>query len=447
MDDPNTGAGTTPERAAPAIAVEDLTAEPDLDEDALIAAPEILATSLSEYLRAWWQKTRSGESGALPIIAGLILIVIFFQVQNSVFLGASNLVNLFVEAAAYVTLGAAEIFVLILSEIDLSVGFASAVSAFVIAELTNNPVNFPWWLAILCALGVMAFIGLVQGSIITRLHVPSFVVTLGGLLVLEGAMIEIANADPTAVGGVIPNTNNTIANITSAYMSPAVSWIVLVVLLALYAAVSLGGAARRRREGLSAPPLGITVAKIAATGVGGFVLVYVCNLNRGSLISIKGVPWVIPIVGVMLFVYSMLLGKTRLGRYIYAIGANPEAARRAGINVPRVRTIGFMLCSITAGIAGLLYLSRLGSVATDYDGGGIVLYAVASAVIGGASLFGGRGRPLHALLGGVVIATVFNGLFLLGIATWGVYVATGVVLLLAAIVDSTLRRRGSAGTL
>ena len=143
----------------------------------------------------------------------------------------------------------------------------------------------------------------------------------------------------------------------------------------------------------------------------------------------------------------MLLGKTRLGRYIYAIGANPEAARRAGINVPRIRTIAFVFCSFTAGIAGIIYLSRLGSISIGYDGGGIVLYAVASAVIGGASLFGGRGKPLHALLGGIVIATVFNGLDLMNINTAGVDIATGIVLLLAATVDATLRRRGSTGAL
>ena len=239
--------------------------------------------------------------------------------------------------------------------------------------------------------------------------------------------------------------SNTISNITNAYMSPALSWIVLAAVIATdgghlgpkRGAQALAGPERaadrnRRRE-------------VGAAAVGGIVLVYICNLNRGTLTAIKGVPWVIPIVGLMLYAFSILLGRTQLGRYIYAIGANPEGARRAGINVPRIRTIAFMLCSMTAGVAGLLYLSRLGSIATDYDGGGIVLYAVAAAVIGGASLFGGRGKPLHALLGGFVIAAVYNGLFLLGIATWGVYVSFGVVLLLAAIVDSTLRRRGTGG--
>jgi D-xylose transport system permease protein len=261
-------------------------------------------------------------------------------------------------------------------------------------------------------------------------------------------MIELANIDKTAVGGVMELSNTTVYKLVNGNISPALGWILLVVVLALFAASSLGRAARRRAQGLSAPPLSITLATIAVTAVGGIVVVYVCNLNRGlGLTEVKGVPYVVPFVGIILVAYSVLLARTRVGRYMYAIGANPEAARRAGINVARVRTIAFVLCSTTAAIAGLIYLSRLQSIATDYDGGTVVLYAVAAAVIGGASLFGGRGKPIHALLGGLVIATIFNGLALMNINTAGVDIATGIVLLLAATVDSTLRRRGSTGAL
>ena len=169
--------------------------------------------------------------------------------------------------------------------------------------------------------------------------------------------------------------------------------------MGLFAAVSIPRAARRRAHGLSAPPLSITVLIIAVTAAAGVVLVVICNLNRGVLVPLRGVPWVVPFVLAVVVAWSWLLGKTRLGRYIYAIGANPEAARRAGINVARIRTIGFALCSLTAGMAGLVYESRLGSMATDVDGGTLVLYAVAAAVIGGTSLFGGRGKAVHALLG------------------------------------------------
>jgi D-xylose transport system permease protein len=169
----------------------------------------------------------------------------------------------------------------------------------------------------------------------------------------------------------------------------------------------------------------------------------ICNANRGLLTPLRGVPWVVPIVLVVLLFYSWLLSRTRLGRYLYAIGANPEAARRAGINVARVRTLGFVLCALTAGMAGLVYESRLGSMATDIDGGTLVLYGVAAAVIGGASLFGGRGRPLHALLGGVVIAAVFNGLGLMGISTAGQDIATAIVLIAAVTLDSLVRQRSA----
>ena len=172
-----------------------------------------------------------------------------------------------------------------------------------------------------------------------------------------------------------------------------------------------------------------------------------CNQNRGLLTPLKGVPYVVPFVGLVLLVYSIFLGRTRLGRYMYAIGGNPEAARRAGINVQSVRRLAFVFSAMTAGLAGLVYASTLGSVSTGVDGGTYTLYAVAAAVIGGASLFGGRGKPIHALLGGLVIGTVYNGLALMGVSAAGQFIATALVLLAAAAIDSLVRRRGSTGAL
>jgi D-xylose transport system permease protein len=416
------------------------------DAAAVVIAPEILANSLSDYFAAWGKRIKSGESGAVPIMVGLVLIVIFFQIEQSQFLTAGNIVNLLVQSAVFILFGAAEIFVLVLSEIDLSVGYVAAVVGFVIAELIASPVNFPWWLGILGGLVVAGAIGALQGTLITRLHLPSFIVTLGGLLAFQGVMLELANFDKTAVGGVITiSQNSPVYKLVNSNMSPAMGWILLIVGLAIFAAVALTGAARRRRRGLSAPPLSVTVLGIVVTAIGGIALVLVCNANRGLLTPLRGVPWVVPFVIVILLFYSWLLSRTRMGRYIYAIGANPEAARRAGINVARVRTVGFMLCSITAGFAGLAYESRLGSMSTDIDGGTLVLYGVAAAVIGGASLFGGRGKPLHALLGGIVIAAVFNGLGLMGISTAGQDIATAIVLILAVTLDSLVRQRAAAG--
>jgi D-xylose transport system permease protein len=450
MDEPGAGTGTQAETAMQAPAydeTDDQVAEEQVAAAIAAVAPEVLADSLGDYLRAMGQRVRSGESGVLPVVAGLVLIVIFFQIEQSTFLSSGNLVNLFVQAAVYILFGAAEIFVLLLSEIDLSVGAVGAVGGFTIAELIAPPVNAPWWIGVLGGFAVAGLIGVLQGTLITRLHIPSFVVTLGGLLGFQGVMLELATIDKTAVGGVISiSPSSPVYKLANDNMSVGLSWIVLVVVLAAFAAVSITSSARRRSRGLSAPPISIALAKVALAAIGGIVLVAICSANRGNgLVSLTGVPWVVPMVLVVIAAWSFLLAKTKLGRYIYAIGANPEAARRAGINVAMVRTVTFGLCSLTAGMAGLVYASRLGSIATDIDVGNYVLYAVAAAVIGGTSLFGGRGKIIHALLGGLVIAAVFNGLALMGISAAGVDIATAIVLILAVTVDSLVRRRGAAG--
>jgi D-xylose transport system permease protein len=424
-------------------------AEPSaLDHEQLVAlAPDVLADSLGDYFKAWWKRIRGGESGALPIIVGLIVICIFFEVQSSAFLTATNIVNLFVQATFIVLLGLAELYALLLSEIDLSVGFVGAVGAAIALALMGQPQNWPWWAAVIVGMLACAVIGAFQGLIITRLKIPSFVVTLAGLLGWQGVLIYVFDVDKGAVGGVISISNNVIDDLVSGNMTPAAGWIVLVVVIALYAASSILRTSRRRAQGLSAPPLSITILTIAAVGIAGIVLVWVCNLNRGSLSPVEGVPWVIPIVLLIIAGASFLLDRTRLGRYIYAIGASPEAARRAGINVRRIRTVAFALCSLTAGLAAIVYASRLGSLSVGFDGGTYVLYAVAAAVIGGASLFGGYGKAIHPLLGGLVIATLTNGLALLNISTAGTDIATAAVLLVAVAVDSLLRHRGQSGAL
>jgi D-xylose transport system permease protein len=452
MQDTPSDAGTPTELQEPPLSTEqqeDQTPATAGEAELAAAAPEVLANSFGEYVRAWWTRLKAGDSGALPIVVGLIVIIVFFQIERSQFDSATNLVNLFQQSSIYILLGAAQLFALILSEIDLSVGYVLAVGGFVIAELISTPDNLPWWLGVLAGLGVTAVIGYLQGSIITRLHVPSFVVTLAGLLIWQGVTIVLANSYKAAVGGVQSvSPTSPVYHLVNNNMSTTLGWIVLAVLLGIFAAVKLGTAARRRAHGLSAPPLSVTLIQIGATVVGGVLLVYICNKNRSNgPIPLEGIPWVIPFVGIVIFIYSVFLGRTRTGRYMYAIGANPEAARRAGINVQRVRRIAFTLTAMTAGIAGLVYASFLGSISTDVPGGNYTLYAVAAAVIGGASLFGGRGKPLHALLGGLVIGVVFNGLALLGISAQGEYIASGVVLLVAATVDALIRRRGATGAL
>lgn len=429
---------TPPTEIEPEEGSESALSEAELQQ----VAPEVLATTLGEYLNAWWRRIKGGESGALPVLAGLIVIGIFFEVENSAFLSDGNLVALFGESALFIVIGAAETFVLLLSEIDLSLGYGVGVSGFVIAELIAPPVNLPWWLGILGGVLAMGMFGLLQGTLITQLGLPSFIVTLGGQLGLLGIMLELANVDSTAVGGVIQvNPSSPIYKLANNSMSPTLGWIVLAVCVAVFAAVALSRNRSRRARGLHAAPLGVTVLSIVGVAIAGIVLMYVCNGNRSHLGVIEGVPWVIPYVLIIILAYSWLLSHTRTGRYIYAVGNNPEAARRAGINVRWIVTFGFIMAGATAALAGVIYISQQGSVSTGIDGGTEVLYAVAAAVVGGTALFGGRGRMVNALLGGFVISVVYNGLALMNVSSAVYDMAVAVVLIAAVALDALVRRR------
>lgn len=447
MDDVDTTTQVPQDDEPAIVGVVDDTPDVALSDEALTAAvPELLAGSLSEYLAAWGRRIKNGESGALPVLGGLVVIIIFFQLEQSKFLTALNLVNLLELATIYVMFAAAEIFALLMSEIDLSLGYLAGIGAFVIAELIAPPVSLPWWLGILGGLAVTSFLGFIQGSLITRLNLPSFVVTLGGSLGFLGVMLVIANADPTASGGVMEiDQGSPVYKLVQDSMSSGLGWGVLVAGVGGFAATQLLKARQRRKQGLTVVPFSITMLTIAICAIGGVVLLLICSANRGlGVTSVSGVPWVLPFTIIVLLLWTFGLQRTRIGRYIYAIGANPEAARRAGINVARVKTFGFVMVGLTGGLAGLIYESFNGSMSTDINGGQFVLYAVGAAVIGGTSLFGGRGKPLHALLGGIVIATVFDGLGLMGISDQGTDIATAIVLIAAVTLDSLVRRRATA---
>ena len=411
-------------------------------EAVVAAAPELLADSLGEYLRASFLRIKSGDSGVLPVLVGLVVIAVIFQSQNSNFLTAGNLTNLLVQAAVFVLLGLAEIFALLLGEIDLSIGFVSGMAGVVTVELLASPRNWPWWAAVLAGLAVTALIGAIQGTIITRLRLPSFVVTLAGLLGFQGLMIRIIGQ-----GGIVPINNNVVNDLANGNLTVAAGWVVAVLGVLAYASSTWLRDRRRRASGLVAPPASLTALKILGVAAAALVLLLVCNANRGIVLPIQGVPWVVVIVLVTLVAWTVLLGRTRFGRYVYAIGGNAEAARRAGVNLARIRTAAFMLCSMTAGVAGIVYASRLRSVSTNLDGGTLVLYAVAAAVIGGTSLLGGRGRPVHAVLGGIAIAAIANGMGLLGMAAATQLIVTALVLLAAVTIDAVARRgRAAVGT-
>jgi D-xylose transport system permease protein len=410
-------------------------AEEDVELDPTSVPSELVANSVGEYLKASFARMRGGETGVLPVVAGLLLVSILFQAMNSHFLTAGNLVNLLVQAAVFSLLAMGEVYALLLGEIDLSIGFVAGLGGVVLAELAKPSIGWPWWAAIAATLVVCAVIGLLHGTIITRIGLPSFIVTLAGLLFWQGVMLRILGD-----GGSVLIQNNVINNISSGNLSRAAGGIVMLVVVGAFGILTWRRDARRRTAGLTAPPPTLTFAKILAVLVFGVLLVLLCNTDRGIRVPVYGLPWVVLVVFAVLAVWTYVLGRTRFGRYVYAIGGNAEAARRAGIPLARIRTIAFMLVSLTAGIAGVAYASRQRSISTAFDGGTLVLYAVAAAVIGGTSLFGGRGKALSGVLGGIVIAAIYNGMGLVGFDASTQFMVTALVLLGAVSIDALSRR-------
>ncbi len=380
-----------------------------------------------------------GAAGVMPVVIGVIVIAVIFQSLNAHFLSTGNLVNLLVQASVFMLIGMGEVFVLLLGEIDLSLGYVAGIGGVVVTELVQVRTGWPWYSAIIAALVVTAAIGFLQGTLITRLRLPSFVVTLAGLLGWQGVMIILLGT-----GGTIPIPDATINAIANGTMSPLAGWILAAAVVGIYTYMTFKSDGRRRASGLAAPRMQSTVLKIVVAAAAAVLVTLLTNANRGvGVYTLRGMPYVLPLVFGVLVLWSVVLTRTRFGRYVYAIGGNAEAARRAGISLPWVRTWAFVLAAVTAGVGGIVYASRLRSISTSFDGGTIVLYVVATAVIGGTSLFGGRGHPLHAVLGGVVIAAIVNGMALLGFSAAIQLIATAVVLLASIMVDVIIRQRGS----
>ena len=433
---------------------------PDLPPDPTAAVeaaaveipPELVAQTFGQYARAYAARIRNGESGVLPVVAGLVAIMVVFEVisPNHVFLSAGNLVNLFQQSAVFMVLAMAETFALLLGEIDLSVGFVGACGAVIAVQLVQPATTkWPWWAAILAGLAFCAAVGAIQGTIITRLGIPSFIVTLAGFLIFNGVMLILLLLGPFSG---YPNLNiqdpnvQVLFNLMAGTIDPTVSWIAMAILVLGLGAFLWFGDRRRRRSGLVAPPVGLTVLKIALIAAAGVVVVAISNINRANFGTLAGVPWVVPIVLFVLGAWTILLERTQFGRYVYAIGGNAEAARRAAINVALIRTVAFALCSMTAGIGLILYASYIGGMSNNVQGGQYVLFAVAAAVIGGTSLFGGRGKVIHGVLGGLVIGGIYNGMYLQGLDVQRIFIVTGLVLLAAVSIDALSRRAASSGS-
>jgi D-xylose transport system permease protein len=398
------------------------------------AAPE--GESLAAYGRRWWAGVRAGELGSLPIIIGLIVIAIIFQSQNDRFLTAGNFVNLIVQMAAITVIGMGIVFVLLLGEIDLSVGYVSGVAgvATALLMLPDGANELGAGPAIAIALLTGVAIGVLHGLLITKIGIPSFIVTLAGLLAWNGVVLLLIGDKGTVI-----IQNAFVVGFANDFLPAATAWIVLLAGLALYAGLLLNSFRTRRGAGLPTEPTSLIALRVGGLAAAGVIVVAVANQDRG-------IPYVFLVITALYILWTYVLNRTRFGRHIYAVGGNTEAARRAGINVDNVKIACFAICSMMAALGGIILASRLRSIDTNSGGGSILLYSIAAAVIGGTSLFGGRGHIKSAVLGALVIASIDNGLGLLGLSSGTKFVITGLVLLAAVAVDSISRRgRASAG--
>ncbi|MXQ63588.1 ABC transporter permease [Actinomadura rayongensis] len=399
------------------------------------------STDVRTAVGDYWLRVRSGDLGAIPAILGLAgLIVLFTALRPDTFLSKGNLANLSTQALPVTILAMGLVFVLLLGEIDLSAGVASGVCAAVMAKLIVDS-GQPWYVAVLAAIAIGIVIGTVLGWLVAVVRIPSFVVSLAFFLGLQGITLRLIGD-----GGTVPVHDDVIVALANKNMPLWLGWTAAVVCAAGYAATQLRRWQRQRSRGLAASPIELVAARVAVVAVVLLAGTYLLSLDRAPspLVTLAGIPWGVPLVAVLLIICTFVLGRTSFGRHIYAVGGNAEAARRAGINVTRIKVAVFMISSALAAISGVVAASRLNSVATDSGGGNTLLYAVGAAVIGGTSLFGGRGRARDAVLGGLVIAIIDNGLGLLGTKAYANFLITGVVLLLAASIDATARRRRSS---
>ena len=379
-----------------------------------------------------WEALKAGDTGFLPVIVALIAIVVFFYSKNSNYLSAGNFTNLMTQMAGVTAIAIGVVFVLLLGEIDLSVGFVSGVAGVVVATLQvpDGKLEIKGIVAIGIAIILTAVIGMLQGSFVAIVGVPSFAVTLAGLLVWQGVVLRTIGENL----GVIVIQDNTINNVANYFFTDTWGIILAVAAVAGYALAALVGVFSRRRHDIHSDNLLLVLLKVGLMAVVALGAVLWANGERGF-------PLAAVIVIVMLVFWTWVAERTTFGRHVYAVGGNAEAARRAGINVRKIKILVFMISGAMAGLGGVILAARLNSVSLDAGGGTLLLDAIASAVVGGTSLFGGRGRVLSALMGSLVLATVENGIDLVGYPSNVKYMTTGLILLAAVTLDAFSRRR------
>ena len=386
-------------------------------------------------VRSFANRVRTGDVGSLPVVAGLILIWTIFQILNPNFLSSRNLVNLTLQSAAVGTIAIGIVLVLLIGEIDLSVGSVSGLSAAILAVLFVQT-GWPIALVLVVALVTGAMVGLVYGLLYTRFGVPSFVITLAGLLGFLGLQLFVLGR----LGSInIPDNTWIVEFLTQTFLSPAVSYVVIAIVVVVYAWQLLAQARRRTDAGLAAMSRNVIAMRVGGVAVVLGAAAFYLNLSRGVSMSFL-------IFLILVTIMHFVLTRTRWGRAVYAVGGSVEAARRAGIRVNRIYISVFVLCSTFAAMGGILAAARLQAANQSSGGGDVNLNAIAAAVIGGTSLFGGRGSAFSALLGVLVVMSISNGLAILNLEAYVRYMITGAVLILAVILDSLSRRsRAAAG--
>ncbi len=411
--------------------------EPQID-DTELAGPLGLRDSAIAYI----QRVRGGELGSLPAVLGLIaLVIIFTALEGSTFFSAFNFANLLTQGAMIITLAMGLVFLLLLGEIDLSSGFAAGTAAAILG-VTLTEQGWPLPLALLTCLLAGVAIGLFIGMLVALLGIPSFVVTLAMFLALQGTLLLIIGD-----GGTIGIANDTVLALQNKNLKPFVGWLLAAGSVAFYGVVTGLRLRRRLASGLTSESFTVWAVKLAVIAVIAGAVTSFLNRERSvnpQITSIRGVPYVVPLILILLVGLTFLLTRTAFGRHVYAVGGNREAARRAGINVKKIIIICCVICSVLAAVAGILFASRDGSISPSTGGSTTLLYAVGAAVIGGTSLFGGRGKVADAVLGGMVVAVIANGLPLVTDEAGIQFVITGLVLLIAASVDALSRRRALA---
>jgi D-xylose transport system permease protein len=393
--------------------------------------------SFGGILRSRWDAFKGGDVGSVPVLVGIIAITIFFTAKSSFFFTAVNFQNLIGQMAGVTVIAVGIVFVLLIGEIDLSVGYLSGLCSVAVAEfqLAGSNHDYPGLVSIAIAILVGATFGALQGSIVALVGVPSFVVTLAGLLIAEGLIINLLGTQ-----GVIGITDTKIIDVSNYILTPKTGWIVAIVFTVLLAVATFGSYFSRRRAGLPTGNVIFAVVRVVFFAGLIFVAVAVCNHAQPR----PGVPLVGLIILFVVVAFSYLAGRTTFGRHVYAVGGNAEASRRAGINVPLIRILCFVISGAMAALGGVIFASRLNSVDLTFGGGTILLDSISAAVIGGVSLFGGRGKVSGALFGGLIIGMISNGTDLVGSADWVKYVTTGSILLAAVTLDTVARRRQAA---